>query len=149
MQRKNRWMVIVGLLIIAGLQLTACGQTPSVTASKVAPAKVEKIEGTELNRVVLTEKAAQRLAIQTAPVREEQMNGAARKVIPYAAVIYDLKGATWTYTSPEPLTFVRQAITVDYIEGDVVVLVDGPAAGTAVVTVGVAELYGADTGIGK
>jgi hypothetical protein len=30
-----------------------------------------------------------------------------------------------------------------------VVLVDGPAAGTKVVTVGVAELYGADTGIGK
>jgi hypothetical protein len=149
MRRKNRSMVIVGLLIVAGLQLAACGQTPSVTAGKVAPAKVEKIEGTELNRVVLTEKAAQRLAIQTAPVREEQMNGAARKVIPYAAVIYDLKGATWTYTSPEPLTFVRQAITVDYIDGDSVVLVDGPAAGTAVVTVGVAELYGADTGIGK
>jgi len=30
-----------------------------------------------------------------------------------------------------------------------VVLTDGPAAGTEVVTVGVPELYGADTGIGK
>jgi hypothetical protein len=70
-------------------------------------------------------------------------------VIPYAAVIYDLHGETWTYTSPEPLTFVRQAITVDYIEGDMAVLSDGPAAGTQVATVGVAELYGADTGVGK
>src|SRR6266540_2066710 len=149
MLRRNRWIVAIVVLIMAGLQLAACGQTSSVTAGKVAPAKVEKIDGTEFNRVVLTDKAAQRLNIQTAPVREEQVNGTQRKVIPYSAVIYDLKGATWTYTSPAPLTFVREAITVDYIEGDKVVLVDGPAAGTAVVTVGVPELYGTDTGIGK
>ena len=135
--------------MIAGLLLAACGQTSSATAGKVAPAKVEKIDGTELNRVVLTEKAAQRLDIQTAPVREEQIKGAQRKVIPYAAVVYDLQGKTWAYTNPEPLTLVRQAVTVDYIEGDNFVLVDGPPAGTAVVTVGVPELYGADTGIGK
>jgi hypothetical protein len=64
-------------------------------------------------------------------------------------VIYDLKGGTWVYTSPEPLTFVRQPITVDYIEGDTVVLLDGPPTGTELATVGVAELYGADTGVGK
>jgi hypothetical protein len=149
MQRRNRLMMLAGALMIAGLLLAACGQTSSATAGKVAPAKVEKIDGTELNRVVLTEKAAQRLDIQTAPVREEQIKGAQRKVIPYAAVVYDLQGKTWAYTNPEPLTFVRQAVTVDYIEGDNVVLVDGPPAGTAVVTVGVPELYGADTGIGK
>jgi multidrug efflux pump subunit AcrA (membrane-fusion protein) len=149
MQRRNRLMVLAGALMIAGLLLAACGQTSSATAGKVAPAKVEKINGTELNRVVLTEKAAQRLDIQTAPVREEQINGAQRKVIPYAAVVYDLQGKTWAYTNPEPLTFVRQAVTVDYIEGDNVVLVDGPPAGTTVVTVGVPELYGTDTGIGK
>ena len=76
-------------------------------------------------------------------------SGALRKVIPYSAVIYDLTGDTWVYTSPEPLTFVRQPVTVDYIEGDTAVLVDGPDAGTLVATVGVAELYGADTGVGK
>jgi hypothetical protein len=76
-------------------------------------------------------------------------SGTLHKVIPYAAVIYDLTGDTWVYTSPEPLTFVRQPISVDYIEGDMAVLVDGPDAGTLVATVGVAELYGADTGVGK
>jgi len=76
-------------------------------------------------------------------------SGTLRKVIPYAALIYDLTGETWVYTSPEPLTFVRQPITVDYIDGDKAVLVDGPAAGTLVATVGVAELYGIDTGVGK
>ena len=148
MQHINRWMVMV-LLILAALQLAACSQASAVTASKVQPAQVEKIEGTEFNRVILTEKAAERLDLQTAPVREEQVNGTQRLVVPYSAVIYDLHGETWTYTSPAPLTFVREPITVDYIEGDMVVLTDGPAVGTEVVTVGVPELYGADTGIGK
>ena len=148
MQHINRWMVMV-LLILAALPLAACAQASAVTASKIQPSQVEKIEGTELNRVILTEKAAERLDLQTAPVREEQVNGTQRLVVPYSAVIYDLEGATWAYTSPAPLTFVRESITVDYIEGDMVVLTDGPAAGTEVVTVGVPELYGADTGIGK
>jgi hypothetical protein len=146
MQHSNRWIIVT--LIIASLLLSACAKTAESAASE-KPALIEPIEGTELNRVVLTEKAAQRLDLQTAPVREEQIDGTPRLVIPYAALIYDLNGGTWAYTSPEPLTFVRAPITVDYIEGDIVVLLDGPPAGTAVATVGVAELYGADTGIGK
>jgi hypothetical protein len=129
--------------------LAACSRAAADVTTKTEPALIELIEGTEFNRVVLTEKAAIRLDIQTAPVREEQVNGTLRKVVPYAAVIYDLHGETWAYTSPEALTFVRQPITVDYIEGDLVVLVEGPPTGTEVATVGVAELYGADTGIGK
>ncbi len=48
------------------LVLAGCSAPAAATATKVAPAVVEKIEGTELNRVTLTEKAAQRLDIQTA-----------------------------------------------------------------------------------
>ena len=149
MQRSTRWIVAVVVLIIAGLALAGCGQSSTAAAKKIQPATVEKIDGSEFNRLVLTEKAAQRLTIQTAPVSEEQVNGAQRKVIPYAALVYGLKGETWMYTNPAPLTFVRERITVDYIEGDKVVLKDGPAAGTVIVTVGVPELYGTDTGIGK
>jgi hypothetical protein len=147
MQRRNRWIVMVAALIIAGLQLAACGQA-AAPPPKENPAKIEKGDN-GINRVTLTERAAQRLDIQTAPLIEEQIEGAQRKVVPYAAVIYDLEGKTWMYTSPAPLTFVREAITVDRIEGDKVLLADGPPAGTAIVTVGVPELYGADTGIGK
>ena len=71
------------------------------------------------------------------------------RVVPYAAVLYDAKGDTWVYTNPNPLTFVRHAIHIDYIEGDLAVLSDGPASGTAVVMVGAAELFGTETGIGK
>ncbi len=147
---KRSSLLMVGVLIVAGLQLAACAQTPQATASEDTnePASIEPIAGTELHRVVLTEQAFQRLGIQTAPIREEQVNGTQRKVIPYAAVIYDLHGETWTYTSPAPLTFVRQAITVERIDGDRAILVDGPPAGTEVATVGVAELYGTEYEVG-
>ena len=83
-------------------------------------------------------------------VRLPMADGAAQgAVIPYSAVIYGLNGETWVYTNPEPLTFVRQPITVDHIEGGLAYLSDGPPLGSDVVMVGVAELYGADTGVGK
>ena len=147
MKHNNGWMVVI-LLISAALLMSACGTTASKAASE-KPALVEKIEGTELNRVTLTEHAAQRLDIQTAAVREEQVNGTQRLVVPYAAVIYGLEGETWAYTNPEPLVFVRQPIQVDRIQGDLAILSEGPPIGTAVVTVGVAELFGAETGVSK
>ncbi len=146
MQRRARWMMLV--LILVALPLAACSQK-SVSASAVRPAYVEDIEGSDFKRVVLTEKAAERLDIQIALVSEEQVEGTQRLVIPYAALIYGLNGETWAYIMPEPLTFVREAITVDYIEGDMAVLLAGPAIGTEVVTVGGAELYGAETGVSK
>lgn len=142
-----RWTIMV--LIIAGLQLSACSPNPSAKAEKVPPSVLEPIEGSDIQRVILTEKAAERIDIQTSPIRDEQVNGSERKVVPYAAVIYDLSGATWVYTNPAPLSFVRESITIDFIEGDRAILVNGPSSGTEVVTVGVAELYGAETGVKK
>jgi hypothetical protein len=129
------------VLILASLLLSACGSQIPVTGEKVAPSKLEPIEGTDLSRVILTEKAAQRIDVQTVPVRGT--------VIPYAAVIYDTEGNTWIYTNPEPLVFVRQSIVVDRIEGDEAFLSQGLDSGTMVVTVGVSELYGAETGVSK
>ncbi len=64
--------------------------------------------------------------------------------MPYAAIIYDAEGNTYAYTAPEPLTYVRKEIEVDRVDGDSVVLSDGPPAGTKVVTVGAAEVYGTE-----
>jgi hypothetical protein len=129
------------VLIVTGLLLSACGSQIPVTGDKVAPSKLEPIEGTDLSRVILTEKAAQRIDIQTVSV--------SGTVIPYAAVIYDTEGNTWIYTNPEPLVFVRQSIVVDSIEGDEAILSQGLDSGTIVVTLGVSELYGAETGVSK
>ena len=63
-------------------------------------------------------------------------------------MLYDAKGGTWVYVAREPLSYVRERITVDDIEDDRAVLTGGPAAGTAVVSVGAAELYGTEFGVG-
>jgi len=295
MLRSNRSLVLalIGVLIIAGLPLSAS----SDKVSEGGPAKVEPIPGTDLKRVVLTERAAERLGIETAPVRDAQVSrkrmvrgevvalpaeagsiasrstsvpvpgtdpskgetvyrqftpgqveassqapsevadrsrigvrvplsrgelkkvaqgqparvlplargdddddegpgltaqpvetlaahdpkkptealyyvvdspenglapgqrvrvrlplsgkGKKRKVVPYSAVLYDVHGNTWVYTNPEPLVFVRHKVDVDYIEGDVAVLEDGPPSGTKVVTVGAALLLGTELGFGQ
>jgi CzcA family heavy metal efflux pump len=144
---SHRWIVAI-LLIIAALQLAACAQAPTSSASQGngtnEPARVDRLGETGLSRVILTAKAANRLGIQTTAVRDVQIRGTPRKVIPYSALLYDLHGNTWVYTNPEPLTFVRAHISVDYIDGDLAVLSEGPPSGTAVVTVGAPELYGTE-----
>jgi hypothetical protein len=72
-----------------------------------------------------------------------------RSVIPVKAVVYDLKGDTWVYTNPTLRTYMRHKVAVDYIEDETAVLLQGPPVGTQVVTDGVAELYGAEFGVGK
>ena len=76
-------------------------------------------------------------------------NGKPQKVIPYSAVIYSPNGRAWTYTSTEQFAFVRHPIEIDYIDGDRVILKEGPATGSPVVTVGTAELWGVEIKNGK
>jgi hypothetical protein len=146
-------LLMIGVLLIAGLQLSACKHAPaSAKGHPEHPAEVKRIDGTELSRVTLTEKAVERLGVKTDQVREQkatrtQMPGE-RKVVPYSALIYDPQGQTWIYTSPSARTFVRHKVEVDSIQGDVAVLKDGPPTGTVVASVGVAELYGAEFKVG-
>lgn len=128
------------VLVLSSLLLSACG-AKAETVEKTPPSVVEAIEGSDLSRVILTEKAAERLGIETV--------SASGKEVPYAAVIYDIEGNTWIYTNPEPLTFVRSPIEVDYIEGDTAFLAQDLESNLPVVTVGVSELYGTETGVSK
>ena len=148
MQNCTRWL-IVGLLM-ANLFMGACSSgAGAAVAAAEKPYTLEQMAGSEFNLVTLTEKAAQRLILETGQVSEAQVAGANRLVVPYSALIYGLHGENWVYVSPQPLSFHRAVVTVDYIEGDQVILVDGPSAGTAVATTAVAELYGVDTGVKK
>jgi hypothetical protein len=135
-----RGSLIIGALLVT-LLLTACGGTAEEDGAE-SPAAVEQIKGSELNRITLTSEAAKRLDVQTKAARSD----GERTVIPYAAVLYDPDGKTWTYTSPEHLVFVREDISVDRIDGDAAILAAGPSAGTAVVTVGADELWGVEYG---
>jgi hypothetical protein len=135
--------VVLGALLAVAVTvlLAACGGSSDEDATE-SPAAVQQIKGTELNRVTLSPEAAKRLDIQTAAVRSR----GERVVIPYAAVLYDPDGRTWTYTSPKQLVFVRKDISVDRIEGESALLTAGPSPGTAVVTVGADELWGVEYG---
>lgn len=128
------------MLVFTSLLSSACAPK-SEAIEKVPPSKLKPIEGTELNHVILTEKAVERLGIETAL--------ASGNAVPYAAVIYDIDGNTWVYTNPEPLIFVRAPISIDHIEGDTAVLSANLDSELQVVTVGVAELYGTETGVSK
>ena len=256
MLRHDRWMV--SALIIAGV--ASSGSMGGRTTLAEEPATLEEIPGSDLKRVVLTQKAADRLAIATEAVREEPVmrwmvadgevqesaavgtdgaapvlvrvplpdsedqvgghatliislgkdkgapegasvlplshdpeaipwsaqpvgagstadvkaqyyevtatndelapgqhvqvrishpeSGVPRKVIPYSAVFYDTHGNTWTYTNPEPLVFVRQAIDIEHIQGDLAILQQESAVDGAVVTAGAAELWGIESKFG-
>jgi hypothetical protein len=143
--RRQLRAACAGLVLIAGVaSLSACGEASSgydyETASHHDPAELEPIKGTDVHRVRLDAEGAERIGLQTAPIRQ---NGQGT-VIPHGAVIYDADGETFTYTAPEPLTYVRQSISIDHVVGDSVMLSDGPPAGTEVVTVGAAEIYGSE-----
>jgi hypothetical protein len=75
-----------------------------------------------------------------------------RTRVPYSAVIYDAEGGAWAYVADGELSYVRHALTVDEIvadtAGDYAVLAEGPAEGETVVSVGVAELFGAEFEVG-
>lgn len=149
MKHINLWIMVV-VLIIFGLQLAACQQSHQSSHTE-HPAEIVKTPGSDLHHVILTEKAMERLDLKTDEVREvndPQSGGTLKRIVPYSALIYDPHGKTWVYTSPRPRTFYRNEVEVDYIEGDMVFLKDGPPTGTIIASVGVAELYGTEFEVG-
>jgi hypothetical protein len=141
MDRRMIWML--GVLVVVSMTIAACGSPASKPAAEAA-VTVDKIEGSDLKKLTLSEHAAQRLGLTTAEVTAS----GPETTVPYSAILYDKKGATWAYTNPEGLVFVRAEVTVDRVAQGVAYLGEGPDPGTKVVTVGAAELWGVETGVG-
>ena len=143
-------LLLAGVVVLVSSLAARSGPALSESASTETPAgQVEEIDGTDLHKVTLTPQAAQRLGITTGRVGAAQVTGKQRWTIPYSALIYDPSGATWTFVNPQTLVFQRHSVTVETIRGQVVTLSAGPPVGTAVVTKGASELYGAELGVGK
>lgn len=145
------------LLIAALTGSVGCAESDAAVTNE-KPATLVKIEGSDLKRIILLERAAKRIDLQTEPLREANApdvvaaigpSPADRTALPYTALLYDKTGATFTYISPKPLEYLHQAVTVERIKAGVVVLSAGPPPGTAVVTRGGAQLFGVETGVGK
>jgi hypothetical protein len=142
--RRPRFATGAVTLVLAAVPVAGCAEVESAAVDGYQPAHVEELDGSELKRVTLTEEGARRTGLRTARVRPAGDG----RVVPYRALIYDGEGGAFVYTrAGGPLSFLRAKVTVDRIDGDRVVLADGPPAGTPVVTVGAAEVYGAELGI--
>jgi hypothetical protein len=137
--RAHRLAVVLAL-IVAGVAPTGCSEVEPAEDAGYEPAQLHDVEGSELKQVTLTAEAARRTGLRTAPVRRSGDH----LVVPYSALIYDGEGKTFVYTAPKPRSFLRAAVVVDGIEGDRVLLRDGPAAGSRVVTTGASEVYGTE-----
>ena len=139
------------LLIAVGLAMAGCAKASGTSAGgpDQAPAVVEQVPEGEIPSVTLTADAAERIGLRTGTVTEQNIDGVPRKVVPYAALLYDAKGDAYVFATTANLVFKRTKLVVDTITGDRVVLADGPPAGTTVVTVGAAELFGAEAEIGE
>jgi hypothetical protein len=152
-QRTKHWMIAA--IAAAALPLAACAAPPEEATAHPEEPKLEQVQGSDLMRITLTAKAAERLGIKTAAVSQAKVaptptgqgSPVPRRIIPYGAVFYDRAGQTWAYTNPQPLVFVRHKLTVDYIDGERAILSEGPPVGTPVVTVGATELFGAEYGV--
>jgi hypothetical protein len=147
--RRRTTLWVAAVLLLGLLSVAGCQGGDEDAAAADEPAKVEPVEGSDgLSQVTLTAQAAERIDLQTAVVRTEGEGAAERTIVPYSAIVYETDGETWVYTSTDDLSFVREHVGVQEIDGDRAVLSEGPPAGTEVVTVGVAELFGAEHGIG-
>ncbi len=144
MRRPCKSLALALLMGSLSLPLAACTQveesesTYSSTSRKPIPGRDDDVQ-----QVTFTAEAARRAALQTSEVR----TSGRRSAIPYAALIYDEEGRTYTYVSPRPLVFVREPVDVERITGSRVLLRHGPPLGTTVVTTGAAEVYSAEFGV--
>jgi hypothetical protein len=137
---RARALAVGAAVVCAGLSVSACTEVESAAVEGYEPAHLKEVKGSDIPRVEFTKEGAERADVKTAPI----VRRGARDVVPYAALIYDPEGRTWVYTATGALTFQRTEVVVDRIKDDRVVLTDGPPAGTDVVTVGAAEVYGAE-----
>ena len=122
--------------------LAGCGPSSTAGSRQPPPARVEQVGP---NRsVVLTPLGRSRLGLQTAAATAS----GADTVIPYGALLYEPDGQSAVYTKTGALSYTIQFITVATINGNQVVVSQGLAAGTVVVTEGAEELLGVQNGIG-
>jgi hypothetical protein len=144
MQGSKRWAAVVAIGV---LSLCACSSGSSTKQGETAPPViVQPVAGSNVRRVVLSAKAVERLGVTTAAVAQGASAGAVgpQAAVPYASVLYDPGGATWVYATVGLRSYQRYLVTVDRIDGDLAYLSAGPPAGTQVVTVGAAEVYGSE-----
>jgi len=135
---RSAWLLIP-VLVIGFWSLVAHSAGTTEVASS------EAISGSDVNIITLIQTALERLDIQFGEI---QIDASGYLTAPYSALWYDQQGNTWVYVNPEPRVFMRDPVEVASISDGVALLTSGPAVGTQVVVLGVAELHGIESGVG-
>jgi hypothetical protein len=135
-------LVLAGVMLaFLGLSLSACSEIEEETEAGYEPATLQAVKGRDdLKRVTLTAEGARRIGLETAEV--DRSGG--DKTVPYAALIYDPEGDVYVYTGAGRRSYLREEVEVRRIDGNQALLSRGPPTGTTVVTVGAAEVHGAE-----
>jgi len=137
--RRARLACAIG--VVAASPFAGCSEVETESSTGYEPSALEPVKGSpDLQRVSFTAEGARRIGLRTASVRRS----AGHRVVPYAALLYDPEGNTYVYTSPRPLVYLRAEVRVARVDGDRVLLSEGPRVGTEIVTVGAAEVYGTE-----
>lgn len=148
MAMTARQGVVVALVLLAGLGMAGCKSSSPTEAEADGAATVTEVPGQDgIHRVELTEDGAERIGLQTAVVRGPAAAGQPALSVPLSAVLYDQSGATWVFVSTGKLAFQRARVSIRAVAGDQALLASGPAVGSAVATIGAAELLGAEDGV--
>ncbi len=157
MQRRSKLAIVVSL-VVAGLLLVpimrGLAEEDEEEGGGDEAVQVESTPGTDAKTLIFTEEALAHLDVQTEPVRELQATRrgeavGSRLAIPHSAMSYDAEGHPWVYVKEDPDTFLRKSVEIDFMDGDHIYLAGGLKAGDEVVTVGVAEMQGAEFGVGE
>ncbi len=69
--------------------------------------------------------------------------------VPESAIVYDVHGSTWVYEDLGSNVFARRRVEIARHVGNRAIVARGLIQGTRVVTVGTAELFGVEFGVGK
>ena len=146
MNSKALHRALLGFVVAVATaaSLAGCAEIEVPLVEPYEPAAVETPGPNQPARVILTEEAEHRVALQTSLVRPSGADVA----VEYPALVYDKAGKPWVFTVIGPRTYVRSPISIKEVrEDNQVILTSGPPAGTQVVTIGAIELWGAELGI--
>jgi hypothetical protein len=143
-RRTTLRKAVLGCVVAVAIATSAgCAEIESVTAEPYEPAALESTGPDKPARVILTQEAVDRVALQTIEVKALGKD----LTIDHAALVFDKAGKPWVFSVVGPRTYIRAAVTIKEVQDNVVTLSAGPPAGTQVVTVGAIELWGAELGI--
>ena len=143
-RRTTLRKTVLGCVVAVAVATSAgCAEIESVTAEPYEPAALESTGPDKPARVILTQEAVDRVALQTIEVKALGKD----LTVDHAALVFDKAGKPWVFSVVGPRTYIRAAVTIKEVQDNVVTLSAGPPAGTQVVTVGAIELWGAELGI--